>query len=208
MLIHPHHQFCSVCLRPKDFHHGWIGSKTSSTESLFARESLVWSGPVWSGAEHFSRFSPTHFFCVLLCVSTFAFYAASMELLPPLSDFQVERFAVAQKSLRPQLLQFSLLYIKPLSSRVLPGLPPAGSQCISQLTTPRSSPLHLRFDESLQVGPIPKNSICYLIVAVVAVIASQSASFDPLWAKLVSRECGGRAQLGDGHIPSAGQWPY
>lgn len=35
-------------------------------------------------------------------------------------------------------------------------------------------------------APKKKNSICYLIVAVVAVIAPQSAGFDPLWAKLVS----------------------
>lgn len=99
MFIHPHHQFpslsCESCLLffwPKDFNYGWIGSKMSS---------VLFEG-FWSLflALHFFAFPllppPPHsfpFVCVSLCVSTFAFYAASMVLLPPLSDFQVERFA-------------------------------------------------------------------------------------------------------------------
>lgn len=145
MFIHPHHQFpslsCESCLLffwPKDFNYGWIGSKMSS---------VLFEG-FWSLflALHFFAFPlfPTPpsfpFVCVSLCVSTFAFYAASMVLLPPLSDFQVERFAAPAPAIFPAFSAALHLHFNLFSTRVLPRFP-FNSRCISQLTTPRTSPL-------------------------------------------------------------------
>lgn len=148
MFIHPHHQFpslsCESCLLffwPKDFNYGWM----DWLEDVF---SSFWGFLVAFPRPALFRFSaftphPPHsfpFVCVSLCVSTFAFYAASMVLLPPLSDFQVERFAAPAPAIFPAFSAALHLHFNLFSTRVLPRFP-FNSRCISQLTTPRTSPL-------------------------------------------------------------------
>lgn len=189
MFIHPHHQFpslsCESCLLffwPKDFNYGWIGSKMSS---------VLFEG-FWSLflALHFFAFPllpPTPRTRFLLCVFRFVFLHL---LFMPLQWYFCRLYQIFKlKDLRPQLQRFSLHF-------------PPRSTCIS-IYFPRACFLgfHSTLDASVNwqrpelhlchlgvplLRPKKKNSICYLIVAVVAVIAPQSAGFDPLWAKLVS----------------------
>lgn len=179
-------------LFPASLAYSSFGQKTSTTDGL-ARRCLQFFLRVFGRFSSPCTFSLFRFYppppaLVSFCVCLrFVFLHL---LFMPLQWYFCRLYQIFKlKDLRPQLQQFSLHF-------------PPRSTCIS-IYFPRACFLgfHSTLDASVNwqrpelhlchlgvplLRPKKKNSICYLIVAVVAVIAPQSAGFDPLWAKLVS----------------------